>query len=151
MKLKCIYILAVAFLLCSSYKAQIEDIRIVEATCRRSRNGINLGGYGSEYLLKTVILSSKKIEFDSLWVHNKPLKTFLASNRRGISNAPVTFRMGDTVTVMASDADDSVIRTPQNNYLPKKKGNAVLKYFVDDKPFYIVVKKFKEIDFYNRQ
>jgi hypothetical protein len=151
MKLKCIYILAVAFLVCSSYNFQIEDIRVVGATCRRSRNGINRGGYESEYLLKTVILSSKRIEFDSLWMHNKPLKTYLASNRKGISNAPITFSMGDTVTVMATDGDDSAIKAPQNNYLPKYKGDAILRYFVDGKPFYIEVKKFKEVDFYNRQ
>ena len=124
------------------------NVKLVEATSEKWISGQNGGGSGTEYFMKIKILTDQKIVFDSLWFNNKSLPTYLSQTNSSISSEPVSFVKNDIVVVRVSDLSSSankIIKPPL-----KYKGEGILRYFVNGKAFYLIIKKFKQIPSINR-
>lgn len=99
------------------------------------------GERGTEYTLRVKIVSTKKIQFDSLWVGKKALTVYPARLRGPVSSAPVTFKKGDTIFLKATGPLESEL--PVTGRTPVAyKGSALVSYRVGGKRYYQVVSQF---------
>lgn len=119
------------------------NVKLIEATSERWSSGQNGGGSGKEYTIKIKILSSAKIEFDSLWINNISLSTFLANDGPAISSGPKNISKNDIVIVRCTEINSVKNKTMKAPI--KYKGEGLLRYFINQQPNYIVIKKFKLI------
>lgn len=86
--------------------------------------------------------------FDSLWINNNWLPTFLSNTGKRISQAPITLAKNDTIIVRASQLNSN-----QTNVLASPKtinGDGLLRYFVNGKIKYLAIKKIETIRTNNR-
>ena len=142
-----IFFASICFLL-FGFSIKQSNIKIIEATSEKWTSGQNGSGSGTEYSIKIKVLSAEKIEFDTLWINNISLGTFLTQNSSAISSDPIKITKGETIIVRASDLGSANNKTAPP--LAKYKGAGLLRYFVNGKAFYIVIKKFKPIQQTNR-
>ncbi len=125
----------------SSTNAYLE---LIDAKALRSVSGLRGGGSSTEYFFRIKILSDKKTTFDSIWLNHNSFKTYLANNKKISSNAPISFGKNDTVTVRVSD-------TKGNSKLTEVaapiscQDEAILRYYVNEKSFYLSIKNIKLI------
>lgn len=147
-----IFILSVSLLIASFSSIKKSPIKLISASSESWSSGTNGGGKGTEYYIKIKILSSNKVEFDSLFINNKGFKTHLANPNKGITSAAITISKNDTVTVRVSDITfPNRPIVSQNNISTKKyKGEALLKYYNNGKVNYLVIKKICKTQSINR-
>jgi len=137
-------LLPVCTLFISSYTRQNSDIKLINASCEIRNNGINrtkASSARSEYYFKIKILSKEKVTFDSLWMNGASFKTYLSANQKFISGKPVTFAVGDTITVRASETSKE--NRPKSNAPIRYKGAGLLRYYVNNEPFYLTIDNIK--------
>ncbi len=142
-------LLPLLVIFCCSFIPKKENIQLIDATYENWTSGINGGGSGKEYYIKIKILTENKIVFDALWVNNKSFKTYLANNRKYVSSAPITFTKNDTITVRVSE-NSSQTNIPKVKAPIRYKGDALLRYFINNKPYYLTIQKLQQIDSPNR-
>jgi hypothetical protein len=125
-----------------------DPVQLLDASWQQSGNGIKSGGMVREFFFKILIRTGGKVEFDSVWVNHRCFKPYVANNRQVISNDPVQFGINDTITVIASAIGP---HANQECASPMPyKGDALLRVIVDDKPYFITIKKLRGITIYNR-
>ena len=142
--------LILSFALLSAIVCQQSNVKLIDASSKKWTSGLQGGGSGIEYYFKIKILTEQKIEFDSLWIKNKSLKTYLANKEKSISNGPISFSKNDTIVLRASDLN-SKKNAASSGFPINYNGAALIKYFINGKSFYLQVKKIKEIQSVNRQ
>ena len=126
-----------------------EMFTLLSASSRSWISGVYGGGSGTEYVVKITILTSKQLDFDSLWLNNSLLKLFVAQGS-SVSNMQINIKKGDEVTLRATDIHDkntmSNIRPPFNFI-----GEALLYYRVnDERKYYIVSEIQKQTTIYHK-
>jgi hypothetical protein len=124
-----------------SFTSKQCNVKLIEASVEKRTSGINGGGSSAEYYLKLKILTDQKIKFDSLWMNDNVFITYLANNKKSVSNTPITFSKNDTVTVRVSNLRNS--KTIKIKPPIKSKGEALLRYFINDKKYYLSINKIK--------
>lgn len=124
------------------------DLKIVEATSERWNSGINGGGSGTEYYFKIKINTAKNLQFDSVWVNGKCLSTYISNTSLSVSQNPVNFKKNDMITLRASDL--SLNNTISKSNPIKYKGEALIRYNLDGKTKYLIIKKITPKESINR-
>jgi hypothetical protein len=126
-----------------------KDLKLVSATSETWSGGTAGSGSGKEFYFKIKIQTSKPIIFDSVWINNKMLATYLANNRLSISQEPIKFTRNDTIIVRASESSlrPSAPSNRPNNF----SGEASIRYYLDGKMKYLNVKKITINKSVNRQ
>ena len=144
-------LLPVCTLFLSSYSRQDDKVKLIEASYEKRNNGINhdrAGSVRSEYYFKIKALSKDKITFDSLWMNDAAFKTYLSANRGFITDQAVTFTKNDTVTVRVSETNTG--RKSKCIAPIQYVGAALLRYYVNNKPFFLIIKSIQFNDSPNR-
>lgn len=139
--------------MCSLICKHKSAIKLIEATSQEWQSGVNGGGRGTEYSFKIKILSSKKIEFDSLWINNDVFKISLSNMSKTISNKPISFSKNDTIKVRTSNFSVSTAKPISlTQVTPPKKHNgaAIMRYFVDSSVQYLVIEKITKLKSINQ-
>jgi hypothetical protein len=142
------FVIVLLSLFISAFSFKNGDLKLIQSTSEKWRSGINGGGSGTEFYIKIKINTNKKIVFDSLWVNNTWLPTFLSNTSKSISQAPITFAKKDTLILRASQLNSN-----QTNVLASSKkinGDGLLRYFVNGKVKYLLIKKIDSIKTNNR-
>ncbi len=126
-----------------------EMFTLLSASSKSWISGVYGGGSGTEYVVKITILTSKQLDFDSLWLNNSLLKLFVAQGS-SVSNMQINIKKGDEVTLRATDIHDknamSNIRPPFNFI-----GEALLYYRVnEERKYYIVSEIQKQTTIYHK-
>lgn len=112
--------------------------KLLNATSSSWTAGTAGGGTGTEFYFKVVIKTKQKIVFDSLWVKNRSNKIFITKERKFVSNAPVEYSKGDTITLRISMSNNNIKQVKS----PKKISNgALLSYRINDKLKYYTINK----------
>jgi len=112
--------------------------KLLSATSSSWTAGTAGGGTGTEFYFKVVIKTKQKIVFDSLWVKNRSNKIFITKERKFVSNAPVEYSKGDTITLRISMSNNNIKQVKS----PKKISNgALLSYRINDKLKYYTINK----------
>ena len=112
--------------------------KLLNATSSSWTAGTARGGTGTEFYFKIVIKTKQKIVFDSLWVENRSNKIFITKEQKFVSNAPVEYSKGDTITLRISflnNNNKTVKKTISNN------GDALISYRINDRLKYYTIKK----------
>ena len=130
-------------------ESPLEMFTLLSASSRSWISGVYGGGSGTEYVVKITILTSKQLDFDSLWLNNSLLKLFVAQGS-SVSNMQINIKKGDEVTLRATDIHDkntmSNIRPPFNFI-----GEALLYYRVnEERKYYIVSEIQKQATIYHK-
>jgi hypothetical protein len=133
----------------SSFTSKQSVLKLIDASSEKWISGINGGGSGTEYYLKIKILTAQTIKFDSIWMNDKVFGSYLANNKKSVSNNPTTFSKNDTVTVRVSDFSKN--KTIKAKYPIKYTGAALLRYYVNGKIRYLKIDSIKTIPNINRQ
>ena len=130
-------------------ESPLEMFTLLSASSKSWISGVYGGGSGTEYVVKITILTSKQLDFDSLWLNNSLLKLFVAQGS-SVSNMQINIKKGDEVTLRATDIHDkntmSNIRPPFNFI-----GEALLYYRVnEERKYYIVSEIQKQTTIYHK-
>lgn len=130
-------------------ESPLEMFTLLSASSRSWISGVYGGGSGTEYTITITILTSKQLDFDSLWLNNSLLKLFVAQGS-SVSNMQINIKKGDEVTLRATDIHDknamSNIRPPFNFI-----GEALLYYRVnEERKYYIVSEIQKQTTIYHK-
>ena len=130
-------------------ESPLEMFTLLSASSRSWISGVYGGGSGTEYVVKITILTSKQLDFDSLWLNNSLLKLFVAQGS-SVSNMQINIKKGDEITLRATDIHDknamSNIRPPFNFI-----GEALLYYRVNkERKYYIVSEIQKQTTIYHK-
>ena len=130
-------------------ESPLEMFTLLSASSKSWISGVYGGGSGTEYVIKITILTSKQLDFDSLWLNNSLLKLFVAQGS-SVSNMQINIKKGDEVTLRATDIHDkntmSNIRPPFNFI-----GEALLYYRVnEERKYYIVSEIQKQTTIYHK-
>lgn len=133
----------------SEVESTHELFTVKSAISRSWISGVYGGGSGTEYTITITILTSKQLDFDSIWLNNSLLKLFVAQES-SISNKQINIKKGDEITLRATDIHDknamSNIRPPFNFI-----GDALLYYRVnDERKYYIVSEIQKQATIYRK-
>jgi hypothetical protein len=147
-----IFIVGISLLIVSFSSNKKSPIKLISASSENWLSGTNGGGKGTEYYIKIKILSSNKVEFDSLFTNKKGFKTYLANPNKGITSTPITVSKNDTITVRVSDITfpNRPIVSQNNVSIKKFKGEALLKYYDDGKINYLLIKNISKTKSINR-
>lgn len=127
---------------------------LIHASSQSWTAGIPSGGSGTEYYFEIKINSSKGITFDSAWINNKSFPLFLSrenSGPSGVSNDPVTFVKGDSITLRVSDITHSSKVTSPAKPPVTYTGAALIGYKVNGKQLYYTVKEIEKLPSVPRQ
>lgn len=127
---------------------------LIHASSQSWTAGIPSGGSGTEYYFEIKINSSKGITFDSAWINNKSFPLFLSrenSGPSGVSNDPVTFVKGDSITLRVSDITHSSKVTSPTKPPVTYTGAALIGYKVNGKQLYYTVKEIEKLPSVPRQ
>lgn len=127
---------------------------LIHASSQSWTAGIPSGGSGTEYYFEIKINSSKGITFDSAWINNKSFPLFLSrenSGNSGVSNDPVTFVKGDSITLRVSDITHSSKVTSPTKPPVTYTGAALIGYKVNGKQLYYTVKEIEKLPSVPRQ
>lgn len=127
---------------------------LIHASSQSWTAGIPSGGSGTEYYFEIKINSSKGITFDSAWINNKSFPLFLSrenSGHSGVSNDPVTFVKGDSITLRVSDITHSSKVTSPAKPPVTYTGAALIGYKVNGKQLYYTVKEIEKLPSVPRQ
>ena len=102
------------------------------------------GGSGIDYYFKVKINTTEIILFDSAWINNYSFKIFISKETTSISNEPVNYYKGDNIILRISDLKNQ--NTKIVNSIPpiKFKGSALIRYTVNSKRKYFVIKEIKK-------
>lgn len=115
-----------------------KHFKLLNATSSSWIAGTARGGTGTEFYFKIIIKTKQKIVFDSLWVGNRSNKIFVSKEQKFVSNAPIEYFKGDTITLRTSVLyNNKTGKTPINN----NNSAAVLSYRVNEKLKYYFIKK----------
>jgi hypothetical protein len=116
--------------------------KLLNATSSSWTAGTARGGTGTEFYFKVVIKTKQKIVFDSLWVENRSNKIFFTKEQKFVSNAPVEYSKGDTITLRISflNNNNKALKTPKSI-----KGDALISYRINDKLKYYTVNKIETL------
>ena len=116
--------------------------KLLNATSSSWTAGIAKGGTGTEFYFKIIIKTKQKIVFDSLWVGNHSNKIFVTKEQKFVSNAPVEYSKGDTITLRISflNNNNKTVQTPISN-----KGDALISYKINDRLKYYTIKKIETL------
>ena len=130
-------------------ESPLEMFTLLSASSKSWISGVYGGGSRTEYVVKITILTSKQLDFDSLWLNNSLLKLFVAQGS-SVSNMQINIKKGDEVTLRATDIHDkntmSNIRPPFNFI-----GEALLYYRVnEERKYYIVSEIQKQTTIYHK-
>ena len=103
--------------------------------------GTARGGTGTEFYFKIIIKTKQKIVFDSLWVGNRSNKIFVSKEQKFVSNVPVEYSKGDTITLRISflnnnNNNNKTVKTPISY-----KGDALISFRINEKLKYYSIKK----------
>ena len=113
--------------------------------------GVRGGGKGTEYYFKIKINTNDNITFDTAWINNRSFAIHLAQKNNAVSNQPVKFATGDTITLRVSDIHSTKIQNVLNNNSPVKyEGAALIGYAVNNKREYFTIKEIKKQQTINR-
>lgn len=116
--------------------------KLLSATSSSWTAGTERGGSGIEYYFKVNIKTKHKIVFDSIWVGNRCNKIFITKERKFVSNVPIQYGRGDTITLRISflNNKNKTVKNPINN-----KGAALISYRINDKLKYYTVNKIETL------
>lgn len=126
-----------------------KDLKLLSANSETWSGGLAGSGSGKEYYFKIKIQTSKPITFDSVWVNNKMLPTYVSNNSLSISQEPIKFKYNDTIILRASER--SLSPNPPYKSPIKFSGVATIRYYLDGKIKYLNVKEITNTKPVNRQ
>jgi hypothetical protein len=112
--------------------------KLLNATSSSWTAGTARGGTGTEFYFKIIIKTKQKIVFDSLWVGNRSNKIFVSKEQKIVSNVPVEYSKGDTITLRISflNNNNKTVKTPISY-----KGDALISFRINEKLKYYSIKK----------
>jgi hypothetical protein len=148
-KLFFIVFFPITILIFANFYFKKTHIQVIETYKTNWMSGRSGNKSGTDYYIKVKIMNNQKIEFDSLWFEDKGMPTFLSQITNDISDKPITFNKNDTVTVRVSYLNGSqtnLTKAPKNY-----KSEALLRYFVNGKKYYLSISKFKIEQIPNQQ
>jgi len=123
--------------LCGS-KTKAKGFKVLESYQKKITPGQKGLPSSDEYFFK-ILVNHDELRFDSLWTNSTVLATHVARDKGAITNNPMTYGKGDTITVRASHLlkkeDIKLTAFPV-----KTDGQAVLGYFYQNKRKFLVLK-----------
>lgn len=141
-------------------KAKKNYFTLLDASYQNWTAGIRGGGSGTEYYFKIKIATDESIVFDTTWINNKALKINVSKNTVGkISNTPPVILQNDTVILRSSvfnPSKDSPTYKQDNTTVTNAKppieytGSALLRYYVNSKPYYFIIEDIRKTEGVNR-
>lgn len=144
------FILSLAcYIAISGFTGNKKRAKLISAESQRSVSGIKGGANSTEYYFKVKILTSEKIEFDSLWIGKNVFSPFIKKSQTSVSSESPTFSKNDTITLRVSDfqsGKSNSVSTPPISY----QGSALIRYVSKGKSNYLVVKEIKSIQGVNK-
>ena len=136
----------------SCFARQNRAIEVIDANFEKHSSGImRKGAAGSTslnvYHFKIKLLSDRKIVFDSLWVDGGACRTYV-SKENSASNGSAALKKNDAIALEATKINErnSARISPPVPY----KGAALLRYYVDGKPFFLTIKNIQFHESSNR-
>ena len=72
---------------------------LLQATSQRFSAGMRDGTSGIEYSFFLTINTKESLIFDSVWIGKEAYKVVVTKQRKFISNAPITYTKGDTISL----------------------------------------------------
>lgn len=127
-----------------------EPFKLISAISENWTAGIPSGGSGTEYYFKIKIMTSDKIDFDTLWTNNKSFATFISKESTSISDKPIQFGKGDIITIRATELKNQNIKQAIVNSPIKYKGAALIGYHISGKREFFTVPEIKKQSSQNR-
>jgi hypothetical protein len=124
---------------------------LLEATSQNWTAGIPSGGSGTEYYFTVKINTADRVTFDSAWIHDKAFGLFISKNVTSVSQEPVQFSKGDTITLRVTDLVNQNVTTVNSKPPFSFEGAALISYKVKDKQFYYLIKEITRLPPLNRQ
>lgn len=120
---------------CKSYDTTgtDKDFKIIEATALQWYGGVEGSGNGIQYLVKSIVMTNKHLDFDSVWVDQR-VYVPIVLNTNAIKIA--SFSQGDTVSLIfnyqkAGDpdlGDGAMLETPPKSTGPTFAGDGLILY-----------------------
>lgn len=124
---------------------------LLEATSQSWTAGIPSGGSGTEYDFTVKINTADRVTFDSAWIDAKAFGLFISKDVASISQEPVQFSKGDTITLRVTDLVNHNVTTVNSKPPFSFDGAALISYKIDDKQFYYLIKEITKLPPLNRQ
>jgi hypothetical protein len=128
--------------------------KLLDATSQHWTAGIAGGGSGTDYSFKVMVQASGKIRFDSAWLNGK---SFLIQAVKGKQfNPQAEYSKHDTINLRISDfvpgrkpgansPSENETTKPRLNPPVPYKGEALIRYYVDNKQHYYTVGQIKKL------
>ena len=80
-----------------------KHFELLGAYYENHQSGMRGGNSSREYFFKLLILTTDKLNFDSVWMNNKRFKTFITKESAIVNNGGIRFFINDTITLRISD------------------------------------------------
>lgn len=136
-----------AYLILATNSCQKTNIAFIESTSQNWSGGAAGSGRGVNYIIKVKADTGLKVTADSIWLNEKRLVVRLYRNE---SNDTITLK---AMEYFPDHQREKNIRQQQSEFPDKEsgkikspvpfKGVALLRYFIDEKEKYFIVKEFK--------
>lgn len=135
------------FCLLSVNSCEKKNIRLTEATSQEWMGGAPGSGRGINYVVKFIIPKNINVEADSMWVNQKVLKL---KTVRQQNNDTLVLKATEFISLPHPKKNMESQNNEVKKELPvtppqKIKGAALLRYFINNKPYYFTIKEFKQM------
>ena len=127
--------------LCGS-KTKAKGFKVLESYQKKLTPGQPNLPVTHEYFFK-ILVQHDEVRFDSLWVNKVKLATHVARMKGVVSDQPVQFSKGDTITVRASHLQKND-EAKMAAFPVKAEAEAVLSYYYQNKRKYLAIKSIKK-------
>jgi len=119
------------------------DFALLDAYFENHQSGMRGGNSRTEYFFKLLILTSDKLNFDSVWLNNNRYEVFVTKERTAVSNKATEFFIHDTITLRISDIHGKLLKK-QVKYPVSFNGIALLRYTCNGDLCYFTVNKIEQ-------
>lgn len=123
---------------------------LLQATSQRFSAGMRGGMSGIEYSFLLRINTKERLLFDSVWIGKYPYKVVVAKQRNFISNEPISYTKGDTITLKITTYNNSGnyknIALNQIIY----EGDGLIRYTIKTNSQHFIVKKIQKLELQKR-
>lgn len=144
-----VMLIGIALLGCKAFVSQNEnDLVLLRATRQSLYAGTKGGGITTEYNITLEAGTNQPLKFDSVWINNQRFS--VGTLKEGAHHPSVHMNSEDTLLLVFSaytkepeaKKDKQIEAHPPVSY----KGAALLRYYQDNKPKYLVVQDFFELE-----
>ncbi|MBK9270805.1 MAG: hypothetical protein IPM48_04350 [Saprospiraceae bacterium] len=127
---------------CCNSKNKPKGFKVLESYQKKLTPGQPNLPVAHEYFFK-ILVQHNDLRFDSLWVNKVKLATHVARTKAAVSDNPVQFGKGDTITVRASHLQKND-EAKMAAFPIKADAEAVLSYYYKNKRKYLAIKSIQK-------